>query len=792
MGEPEIQKSLALLKKNPEGDSFEDLTRQRDPPESENTPELVQELVPEDVEIPSETAEIPNDIAKLSKGIGWHKDAFGNPAKVDKHAVAFTTPLNKFSGDQFPYRTSWGFRKGKWFCFEHERRWSELQNPHQQIPQGRVDVLVTVFHGRTRKNVSSEESQHQQKKKHKKGGVQDVFMMRVAKSKNQLKKMIEKEIPFEKIPQSQMPAFLDALKKEWDSWKQYDSCDILSLQESALVEQQEPDRILPSRFVFRNKDAGLKDVAGHDLPLKAKARLCLQGHLCPDSQTGQVQVDSPTVERVSTMMFLHHCISMGWWSNWFIGDISNAFLQGAPLQGKVMYMRQPKQGLPGLLPNQLLRLLKPVYGRPDAPRAWFNELSRVLVEDVGFQQSIVDPATFHLRDQKGNVIGMLIVHVDDLMVATDDSLLAKQTVEKLHKRLPFGSWDQACKQSSGVTYCGKEIKFHSDAERQWITLGQNGFIDGRLEPIQIDRQRAKSPDLHATDEERTDFRSVVCSLQWIATQSRPDLSFETNQLQKRITDLRVRDLVRANAVVRDARNNRHEIEFHNLGKDVEIVAFHDASLFNSVGVEIEDRDEADVFLQGNEKKLVYSQKGAMIGFVARGETQVEGRKIRMNLVDWKSTTNKRVVESSLSAETHAAIMAHGLARFCQAVLAEIRFGNEVVTAFEDEDFQKHTPLNMITDCKSIYDHINKDGQHVSDKGNIVSVVLLRKMMSTRPSEKARLLWVPTRHQLADGLTKSGHSKDVRSQSGWIMLHEAAAKRSKTKTSVKSRKNFGSV
>ena len=670
-----------------------------------------------------------------------------------------------------------------------------MQNPHQQIPQGRVDVLVTVFHGRTRKNVSSEESQHQQKKKHKKDRVQDVFMMKVAKSKNQLnqlKKMIEKEIPFEKIPQYQMPAYLDALKKEWDSWKQYDSCDILSLQESALVEQQEPDRILPSRFVFRNKNAGLKDIAGHDLPLKAKARLCLQGHLCPDSQTGQVQVDSPTVERVSTMMFLHHCISMGWWSNWFIGDISNAFLQGAPLQGKVMYMRQPKQGLPGLLPNQLLRLLKPVCGRPDAPRAWFNELSRVLVEDVGFQQSIVDPATFHLRNQKGNVIGMLIVHVDDLMVATDDSLLAKQTVEKLHKRFPFGSWDQVCKQSSGVTYCGKEIKFHSDAERQWITLGQNGFIDGRLEPIQIDRQRAKSPDLHATDEERTDFRSVVGSLQWIATQSRPDLCFETNQLQKRITDLRVRDLVRANAVVRDARNNRREIEFHNLGKDVEIVAFHDASLFNSVGVEIEDRDEADVLLQGNEKKLVYSQKGAMIGFVARGETQVEGRKIRMNVVDWKSTTNKRVVESSLSAETHAAIMAYGLARFCQAVLAEIRFGSEVVTAFEDEDFQKHTPLNMITDCKSIYDHINKDGQHVSDKGNIVSVVLLRKMMSTRPSEKARLLWVPTRHQIADGLTKSGHSKDVRSQSGWIMLHEAAAKRSKTKTSVKSRKNFGSV
>ena len=54
--------------------------------------------------------------------------------------------------------------------------------------------------------------------------------------------------------------------------------------------------ILPSRYVFRsvfrNKNAGLLDADGNELPVKAKARLCLQGHLCPDSRTGQVQVDS--------------------------------------------------------------------------------------------------------------------------------------------------------------------------------------------------------------------------------------------------------------------------------------------------------------------------------------------------------------------------------------------------------------------------------------------------------------------------------------------------------------------
>ena len=790
-GDPETQKTLALLKRIGDGDTVEDLTKQNGPPVEDVPSDILVEQKQVE-QNPAPRQEIPRDVTKLARGIGWHKDSSGNPVRVDKHAVAFRTPIPNWTEEQMPFRTTWGSRKGKWFCFEENRRWGELMDPHEKIPQGKVDVLVTIFQGKTRK-FDDDQSQGA-KAKVAKTSCHAVHMVKATQSKNQLKKMLEKEIPFEKIPQDQLPMYMAALEKEWSSWKQYDSCEVLSREESRRVEDEERDRILPSRFVFRNKHAGLKDPMGNDLPVKPKARLCLQGHLCPDSQSGQLQVDSPTVERVSTMMFLHHCISLGWWTNWYIGDISNAFLQGAPLTGKVMYMRQPKQGLTGLKSDQLLKLLKPVYGRPDAPRAWFNELSRVLTKEIGFTQSIVDPASFHLRDSTGKLSGLLIVHVDDVMVAVESSDFAQQTVERLNARFPFGSWQKICEEKAGVSYCGKEIKLHHPDkyhDQHRITLGQDGFIDGRLEQIKLSRERAKQGEEHVTDVEKTDFRSVVGSLQWLVTQSRPDLAFQVNQLQKRIADLRVRDLLRANSVVKDAYKHRQVLEFHNLGDDVEILAFHDASLFNSVGVEIEDREEADVLLQGNEKRLVYSQKGAMIGLIKRGSTATVGERVRMNVVDWRSSTNKRVVESSLSAETHAAIMAHGLARYCQAVLLEMKFGQDVITAFEDEDFQEHTPMNMVTDCKSIYDHINKDGQHVSSKGDIISVVLLRKMLSTRNHPgKARLFWVPTRHQLADGLTKGGKSHEVRNQLGWALLHEKAAPRAKQ--SVKAKKRVDSV
>ena len=85
------------------------------------------------------------------------------------------------------------------------------------------------------------------------------------------------------------------------------------------------------------------------------------------------------------------------------------------------------------------------------------------------------------------------------------------------------------------------------------------------------------PDSRPTDVEVTDYRSVVGSLQWLTAQSWPDLAIECNQLQKRIVDLRVRDLQRANRAVREAVRNRFEILFRPMGHDGQWKDKYDAS-----------------------------------------------------------------------------------------------------------------------------------------------------------------------------------------------------------------------
>ena len=169
--------------------------------------------------------------------------------------------------------------------------------------------------------------------------------------------------------------------------------------------------------------------------------------------------------------------------------------------------------------------------------------------------------------------------VDDVLICHAGPAQGSKAASQLHERFPFGTWMQVSEQPSGVTYCGKEIQLVRKDGKDCVVLSQNAFVDGRLQPMRIDPSRTKDVDARATEAEATDYRSVIGSLQWLTAQSRPDLAFECNQLQKRSVDLRVRDLQRANRAVKEAVKNRFEIVFRPIGHDAEILAFHDAGLY---------------------------------------------------------------------------------------------------------------------------------------------------------------------------------------------------------------------
>ena len=75
----------------------------------------------------------------------------------------------------------------------------------------------------------------------------------------------------------------------------------------------------------------------------------------------------------------------------------------------------------------------------------------------------------------------------------------------------------------------------------------------------------------------------------------------------------------------------------------------------------------------------------------------------------------------------------------------------------DERTEEHFPIRVITDCKSLIDRLEKDASVPEDRWTALTVASLRERCSAgvaRDTNRSGLMWVPTRVQLADGLTKS--------------------------------------
>ena len=803
-GRPEVQEAIAIFKDESRDKRFqyEDLADTRMPQDGDLDMPALEEFddyygddmmdadadaVPQQVQMgaPGIVKDPPDHVKAVAGQSGWHQDSYGNPVHVAARAYAFRTPGGTVDAKRFPVRSSWGFWDGKWRLLEDDVRWTDLEDPNGLIPGGPAFRLVTVFSHKTRKQICLDSVPESLKKKAR---VDHVFMT-LARRKAQ--KALDKEVPFSRIPEQDMEAYMGAERKEWQSWLDYDAVEVVPPEQAQAVLEKSKERVLKSRYVYRNKNAGLVDKEGKPLPLKPKARLCVAGQHCPDCASGEVKVDSPTVQHATLLTFLHCVISFGWVDHWRSGDISSAFLQGSESKGNPLYMFPPERGLPDVPEGSILRLKRPVYGRPDAPRAWFEQLSGFIVDEMGYEMSLLDPAFFIRRDAEGKPTSLLIIHVDDLMVCTNGHDDEEAQVQKLLKRFPFGEWDQL-KEVRSVVYCGKEVVLDVQDGQEVIKLRQQGFVEGRLELIPLSKERRSCPDEAVTTNEQSDFRSVLGALQWLSTQSRPDISLEVNQLQKRVNSLQVRDLEKANSVARMVKRTPVEIVFKNLGSDVAVVSYHDAGLFNSVGVELDERDDEIVQSLGAQK-LLYSQKGSLIGLVRREDLE-RTVEVPMNIVAWRSKTNKRIVESSFAAETHASIMGYDGGHYQRMLLAEINFGSWVVRTDMPCDLHSLVPLVMVTDCRSLYDCVNKNGQSVGDRGNTLNACIVRQLCTTDkapPGAKARLMWVPTRHQYSDGLTKSGKGQVVQElcKRASVQFHGVSARRQghtseRTEVSVK--------
>ena len=410
--------------------------------------------------------------------------------------------------------------------------------------------------------------------------------------------------------------------------------------------------------------------------------------------------------------------SNGWMLQ--LGDIKGAFLEAGPLpsQFRPLYAHQPRGGIPGVPSDAVLEVVGNLYGQNDAPLAWHKTFDSEAIK-AGWERSRFDPCLYFLRCNVSNrLCGVMGVHVDDTAVGGAGEKFNK-AIEVLRARFPYRKW-----RVGEGEFCGAFYTQCSTTKE--ITMSQKLFAE-KLRPANIPRS-AKSDD-PLTPGQISVLRAINGSLNWLASQSRPDLSVQTSLSQQAFPQPKIQHLREANQAVRRARQHKDlQIKFSSIPVSELCVCCHSDAAFANVGT--------------------HTQAGYIVGF---SQTKLHhGEVAHWTPIVWRSYKMPRAVSSTLSGESQAMSTATGTVEWLSLMLSEALDGKFDVR--ECRSLLSKRPPIIATDCKSLYDHLVSPSSPtgVDDRRTSIDIVIIRESIKLTG---AQVRWLPTDRMIADGLTK---------------------------------------
>ena len=517
-------------------------------------------------------------------------------------------------------------------------------------------------------------------------------------------KQLDRELPWTQILRSNDVAkYLKAIDKEATSWLDWKSVEPLSHDQARQVLNDKIlcKRILRTRACYRDKARGQG-------PVRAKCRIVCLGHRDPDLFTLNRQ--APTPNRSSEHV-LYYLIVAG----------ANSEIEGTDLrwQAYIASFLETACGRPHYQTPHwkapLYRVCSNIYGLADAPRVWALEvISRLL--RLGYTQHSFDRMIFLKRCSKGKIMSVILVYVDDFLgVHRSD-----YNFDEVRQSFQWGSLE-TLEVGKPITFKGKEVELFvkaGNSNRYQLRLTQKTFLDGLLQGklpkgVDLDEKLSK--------EYKEEFRSVAGSLQWLSSQTRPELSpFISLSNKGELTTYG--DLKNLFLALDFAKQTSHEglvLADVPLGPSTTLVSYADSSVANT--------------------PQLRSQYGVLI---LASVPQVAQTPCPGLLLDWRSGKSNRVCRSTLAAEAMAADEAVDRSAYLNLFISEVITG---VPAHRVRPALRHL---HVTDAKSLYDVLESETPNLADKRSLVNVRAVQEVVKGE-----NVHWVPTHLMRADGLTK---------------------------------------
>eukprot|EP00435_Cladocopium_sp_Y103_P018581 s757_g4.t1 len=551
-----------------------------------------------------------------------------------------------------------------------------------------------------------------------------------------------KEYFWRNMTAEQKKEFKKAAGVGWSAWVNNEAVEVLSPEETKLVwrelkRKNETFKVLYPRYVYTDKNDGARTV-DKDLPILASARLVVPGFRDVTSYT--IRKDAPTACRNSQhllLIFTSCFYHKGW--RLLSADVKAAFLKGdAYIAGlRELYIANIRTNNPDepRLPfgEGLCRVRKGVFGLSDAPRQWFLRLSRAL-EERGWKRSHLDAACWTLRDEHGELCGIICSHVDDLLLG--GNVRAQEPMADLGKELGFGSLEK-----DSFTYCGKHISQDSNGviRIQMLEYHKN------LKPAIVAVGRRKEVNSPLTPAEAKQLRALLGSMQWLVAQLRFDLQFQLSTLQ---TEPHVvSTLLKANMLVKKFK------EFPDFS-----LKFKPFDLTNCGIVVVSDASLGNVTRQGNVGEDPFARVCSQSAYyvLVADEKVMKGEQGNFAVLDARSHRISRVCRSTFAAELYSTEEALDVGTYCRGALAELQGKN--IKGRMIEAVLETIPMAVVTDSKDCYDKGTSDTPSFgSQKSLCFSIAWIRTQLA---KERTELKWTNTENMFVDCGTKEMSAEHV--------------------------------
>ncbi len=311
--------------------------------------------------------------------------------------------------------------------------------------------------------------------------------------------------------------WIKALDKEWDKLMSAGTWRDLTYAEKSKNKQ-----ILPLTLVLTQKRDGTY-----------KARSCVLGNLVDKTE---MDLFSPTISMVAHRLTL---IEIAAKKDFLLGfDIDNAFLN-APIEDEV-YIIIPEVWRDKISGSPVKRLVKALYGLPQAPRAWQKMYSEFLVKN-GWIVSRFEPGMYKKPSKKyPKEYLKLSVYVDDNIMGGPDKPELKAEVQIILNRFSGRFLEGSSFGGTFLKYDFLGADFLYDQANGRARLSMGSYIEKAAERYGINsglKTRSPNFDEFPVDDDSQEkspenLREILGTLQWCATVSRPDVARSINLLAR--------------------------------------------------------------------------------------------------------------------------------------------------------------------------------------------------------------------------------------------------------------------